>query len=135
MKYEIQISPYGRASATINSLVDKGYIERRSVVPFPGRALTLQPASPLNLWVAFSPEVDSKFVMNFRHHSTVNTRLLILNKHQSSDTIVARLLNQNFSNSSFNPSKGKPMTLVREPSKAATMSSPCSWMAYAPALS
>lgn len=89
---KIQISPYGRASTTLETLVSQGYLERRSVAPLPRRPLGTGREGLLHLWVAFSPEVDKNFVKLFRQHSTPETRLLIMNERPSSDTIFTRLL-------------------------------------------
>ncbi len=89
---KIQICPYGRASSTLEALVDQGRLERRCIAPLQLRALGTVRENLLHLWIAFSPEVDKEFVHLFHQHSTPETRLLIMNERPSSDTIFTRLL-------------------------------------------
>lgn len=91
----IQISPYGRASSLLESLVQQGLVERRSVAPpVTGRMATAR-GRGLHLWVAYSPEVDETFVKSFRQLSTPRTRLLVMNdvsERPSADSLFTHLM-------------------------------------------
>ncbi len=86
-----QISPYGRASSTLDTLVEEGWLERKAITSFPfgpmvGRRLRLP-----HLLLAYSPDMDAKFVKLFRRHSADDTRLLVVDEEQSIDTLLTRL--------------------------------------------
>jgi hypothetical protein len=90
-----RISPYGRAAALLETLVEQGLLERRSVAPPASGPQVAGGKEFLKLWVACSPEVDEKFVALFRRCSTLQTRLLLLNdesERPSADSLFTHLM-------------------------------------------
>lgn len=96
---KFHISPYGSASSAVESLVDRGVLQRQFFHPFSRCSLPERRGHFYHVWLAFSHEVDETFVKEFRRHSTPETRLLVMDRVDESrtdtpsvDTLLKHLL-------------------------------------------
>lgn len=86
----VRVIPYGRRSVRMQAFAQADVFRPLRVSKTWRR---FQHAHELwHLLVAFSDELDEEFVRTFRERATPETRLLVLNARQSSDTLLSRMV-------------------------------------------
>lgn len=92
-EFQFKIVPSGRVSSTVETLAEKRETDLRWIFRCPHHGRGQDTSRIYHLWIAYSTELDDAFVRRFREKASSNTRLLVFNEGQSSDTVASRLTN------------------------------------------